>query len=159
MKKLTLSLILGLSSVSLSSGAYVGGSNAANMNITAEVMKPATISTVQDLEFGKIIAGFDHQETQAGKFNIKYGESTAPNITYSYGGESLDVTNGEGNVNIELKNGTNSLPVSLSIKKGAISQESGENTMDILVRGIAKPIATQATGEYSGILTARISYN
>lgn len=149
--------ILLLSAI-LSALSYAANSNSADMNITATVMKPASISTVQNLEFGKIIAGFNHQEQQAGKFNVKFGENTAPNVTYSYDGQNLNIKD-EGNTEVQLKNGSNRMPVELNIKKGAVSSNRDGNTMDITVKGIAKPANNQAIGEYTGVLTARISYN
>lgn len=153
MKKLVL-----LTAIVASVASYAATSNSADMNISATVMKPASISTVQNLEFGKIIAGFNHEEQQAGKFNVKFGEDTAPNVTYSYEGQALNIQE-EGNANIQLKNGNNKMPVELNIKKGAVASNGDGHAMDITVKGTAKPASNQVVGEYTGVLTARISYN
>ena len=153
MKKLVM-----LAAIFTSVASYAVNSNSADMNITATVMRPASISTVQNLEFGKIIAGFEHDEIQAGKFNVKFGEETAPNITYLYNGQALEIKD-EGNAEVQLKNGSNSMPVTLNIKKGSIASNGNENAVDITVKGTAKPANNQAVGEYIGVLIARISYN
>lgn len=153
MKKLVL-----LTAIVASVASYAATSNSADMNISATVMKPASISTVQDLEFGKIIAGFNHEEQQAGKFNVKFGEETAPNITYSFGGKNLDIKD-QGKAEIQLSNGSYNMPVALNITKGSVTSSGNGNAMDITVKGTAKPANDQAVGRYTGVLTARISYN
>lgn len=153
MKKYLLAALL---LTSFSSFSNVQGPSAEGvMNITAKVIKPLTVKTISDMNFGTLVSGTKGNISSMGEFLIN-GE----------GGENVNISvkefaKGADNGIILLKNkkgGT--LLAKVSGEKNYLSSHTlrSDGVESVFLKSEMDIPKTQKSGLYSGIVTLNVRY-
>ncbi len=137
--------LLTLLSLTLSMTAFAAPQGntekSANMQVIARVIKPLTIDATA-MEFGDIIQGTT--TTATGTYTI----TGQPNETFVFTIDRIT----------ELKNGDNSLAISLDGLDDIPTTIPESGNLTHVLRGTLSPTSDTVPGIYTGTITARIQY-
>ncbi len=136
----------------------------ANIQATANVLAPLTVTGTQVLDFGDVIPGVPStllpDDANAGSFTVA-GYST------------LEVTLDFGTLPANLASGPNNLPISFGAGSAGYGAAGVDSTFDpgsvattnlvsggllVFIGGTVSPTPTQAAGAYSGTVSLTVAY-
>jgi len=136
----------------------------ANIQATANVLAPLTVSGTQALDFGDVIPGVPStlppDDASAGSFTVG-----------GYG--TLEVTLDFGTLPSNLASGPNNLPISFGAGSAGYGDVGVSTTFDpssvettklvagallVFIGGTVSPTPTQAAGAYSGTISLTVAY-
>ena len=149
----------------LFSGAAVAAETTATAS--AAILSPATVNKIDDLNFGKIVAG-DASSTvsmsAAGEFRCGAGLvclDTHRVAKFNIVGPPGQLITIASDSNVTLASSTGArMPASLNLSANSMQLSAGSNLRNIFtVGGTLNVAANQAEGVYTGVFTVTVDYN
>lgn len=158
-------LTLGLAVVTLCGVNVAAAQNNAQINVSATVQTPITVTAANNLDFGNVFPGVNKTvavtDAAAGRFNVA-GQASAPvSMTFvlpanlSAGANLLPIANWTGNHN------TSAAPTGTGFTPSAAATAatlSATGQLFVYVGAQVSPSVSQAAGNYTGTVQLTVVY-
>jgi hypothetical protein len=153
-------------------GATAASAQSANINATANVLQPLTVTGTNNLAFGNVYPGVNKSiaysdATNAGKFSVTgYGGAqvsvgfTLPTTLNGPSSSTLPIDSWTGyyNTTNSATSGGSTFTPSASVVTTNLSGSGGTGSLFVFVGARVSPTGTQTAGAYTNTVTMTVAY-